>query len=110
MDTLHKILQLMWDKGISDMELCRSAGINKSAVTDWKKGKTQSYMKHLPEIAKVLDVTVDELTTEKEKPTDEDGGLNEDIAEIARITEDFTDEELQALLDYAEFLISKRKK
>ena len=49
-------------------------------------------------------------TDEKNKTTVEDDGLNEDIAEIAKIAKDFTDEELKALLDYAEFLISKRKK
>lgn len=108
MDTLHKILQLMWDKGISDMELCRSAGINKSAVTDWKKGKTQSYMKHLPEIAKVLDVTVDYLLGKKEKPTAEDDGeRSELLAELNGIITDMTDEQKDALLDYAKYLMRK---
>ncbi len=61
MDTLHKILDLMWEKKISDAELCSKAHINKSAVTDWKKGKTKSYMRHLPDIANALDTTVDYL-------------------------------------------------
>lgn len=57
MDTLHKILDLMWKKKISDAELCSKAHINKSAVTDWKKGKTKSYMRHLTDIAEADDIT-----------------------------------------------------
>ena len=105
MDTLHKILQLMWDKGISDMELCRSAGINKSAVTDWKKGKTQSYMKHLPEIAKVLDVTVDYLLDKKEKPTAENDGEREELLKLlGKMFTNLSEEQKETVLRYAEFL------
>ena len=61
MDTLHRILDIMWKNGISEADLCSKAGINKSAVTDRKKGKTKSYYKHLPEIAEALGVTVNDL-------------------------------------------------
>jgi repressor LexA len=68
MDTLYKILDLMWKCGISDIDFCNATGINKSAVTDWKKGKTKSYKKYLPQIASFFNVSVDYLlgTTEWE--------------------------------------------
>lgn len=74
MNTLHKILDLMWEKGISEAHLCKAAGINKSAVTDWKKGKTKSYLKHISKIAEVLNVSEDYLLgcTDSPKTTDDD--------------------------------------
>ncbi len=67
---MHKILSLMWSKGISDAELCNAIKINKSAVTDWKKGKTKSYLKHIDKIAQFLNVPTDYLL-ENEKASNE---------------------------------------
>ncbi len=61
MDTLYKILSLIKKNGLSDNEFTKKAGLNKSAVSDWKSGKTSSYNKHLPKIAEVLGVTTDYL-------------------------------------------------
>lgn len=57
--TLHKILDLMWKNKIKEIDFCTSIGINKSAVTDWKNGKTTSYKRHLPAIAELFNVPVD---------------------------------------------------
>lgn len=52
MDTvLAKILDLIWKSGVGEKDFCLSIGINKSAVTDWKKGKTASYKKYIADIA-----------------------------------------------------------
>lgn len=109
MSILNNIVDLMQKKGMGNRDLAEKLGLTAQAVTDWKAGRSKSYNKYLPQIADILDVSIDYLLDKKEKPT-EDDGLDEDIAAIAKITEDFTDEELQALLDYANFLISKRKK
>ena len=109
MSILNNIVDLMQKKGMGNRDLAEKLGLTAQAVTDWKAGRSKSYNKYLPQIADILDVSIDYLLDKKNKPTENDG-LNEDIATIAKLTEDFTDEELQALLDYAEFLISKRKK
>ncbi len=71
MDTLHKILNLLWKSGVSEIEFCKALGINKSAVTDWKKGKTVSYRKYIAQIASFFDVSPDYFNSDN--PTsDED--------------------------------------
>lgn len=91
LDTLHKILDLMWKNGISDAELCSRAHINKSAVTDWKKGKTKSYMRYLPEIAEVLGTTVSYLKDETNTKEKQSSSPSEDISEERK--------ELHSLID-----------
>lgn len=59
MEVLHKILDLMWKTGVSEIDFCTAIGINKSAVTDWKKGKTKSYQKHLQKIADYFNVPIE---------------------------------------------------
>lgn len=58
---LTNILTAMKSCGISQRRLCEAIGINQHVFTDWKAGKSESYMKHLPKIAKVLGVSVDYL-------------------------------------------------
>ena len=111
MDTLHKILDLMWQQGLSDIEFCKTVGINKSAVTDWKKGKTKSYLKHLPKIAQVLgveekylleevnfDVSANRLSGTKES------NLNDKQSKIIDLTSQLTEEEQEEVIKYAELL------
>lgn len=66
MGTLNRILSEMKLKGISQVELCERLKIKKQAVTNWKSGHTQSYMKYLPRIAEILDVSVDYLLGKSE--------------------------------------------
>jgi len=68
--TLRNILYLLWDNDVTELDFCLAIGINKSAVTDWKNGKTSSYKKYLPEIAgyfktSVLDLTRAEFIADK---------------------------------------------
>ena len=77
MDTLHKIICLMEEKNISQAVLCAKLGVNKSAFSDWKNGKSKSYIKHLALIATILDVSVDYLlgkTDIKKAPVESDKG------------------------------------
>lgn len=62
---LRNILFLLWEHDISDQDLCNAIGINKSAVTDWRSGKTSSYKRHLTEIASYLKVSVIDLMNEQ---------------------------------------------
>jgi transcriptional regulator with XRE-family HTH domain len=59
--TLHKIFDLLWKSGVTEIDFCKNIGINKSAMTDWKKGKTKSYKKYIPEIATFFNVTPEYL-------------------------------------------------
>ena len=61
MGTFDKIDTLLKQQGKKQKELCDFLGIEKNRYTDWKAGRTQSYNKHLNEIAEFLNVSVDYL-------------------------------------------------
>lgn len=69
MDTLNRIIDLMKLKNCDNQMLASALGLNRQVVTDWKAGRSKSYMKYLPQIADYFGVTVDYLlgkTDEKE--------------------------------------------
>ena len=66
MCTLDNILAKTKENNISQRELCRNLGIAERIFSDWKAGRTESYMKYLPQIAEFLDVSVDYLLGKEE--------------------------------------------
>lgn len=58
---LEKILMLLRKSGKSEAEFTKGVGIYSSALSEWKKGKTKSYLKHIPKIAEFFGVSVDYL-------------------------------------------------
>ena len=66
MNTFNKIISEMTKKNISKSEICKNLGIGIQAFTDWKSGKSKSYMKYLPQIAEILEIPVNNLLNEKE--------------------------------------------
>ena len=65
MGATPKFFQKDWNRlkqiNKSQKELCDFLGIKKSNFSDWKKGKSRSYKKYLPEISKFLNVPIDYL-------------------------------------------------
>ncbi len=105
MDTLYKILDLLWKSGLSETEFCQKAGINRSAVTDWKKGKTKSYKKHLSKIAEVLDTDVEYLLGSEDVATE--SSLTEAKSALLEKYDQLSAEQQKDVLRYMEFLLSK---
>lgn len=61
MDTLHKILKLISNKGIDQQDFAIQLGLHKRTITDWKSGKSKSYMKYIDRIADYFNVSTDYL-------------------------------------------------
>lgn len=61
MNEFTKIDFLLKEKGLNQNDLTNYLNVPKSSYTDWKNGRTSSYKKYLPQIAKYLDVSVDDL-------------------------------------------------
>lgn len=98
-------MDLMWKQGISEADLCNAAGINKSAVTDWKKGKTKSYLKHIDKISEVLGVTKQYLLEDNnEKTAPAEQSFSKDELEFLHLIETLTEDEKQKVIDYADLL------
>lgn len=56
----------MKSKKITQEDLCKQLGITQSNFSQWKSGKTTSYKKKLPEIAKILGVSTAYLLGEED--------------------------------------------
>lgn len=55
------IKDLLKTKGLNQRQLAELLGISPQAVTDWIKGRANPDIRKLPELAKILGTTVDEL-------------------------------------------------
>ena len=65
LDILNRITELLGSK--EQQELTNHLGLKKTAFSDWKGGKSNSYLKYLIEIAEFFDVSIDFLVYGKEK-------------------------------------------
>lgn len=84
MGTLDKIIELLEKQNRQQKELTDYLGVEKSTFSAWKNGKSASYKKYLPEIAKFFSITVDELIGNSV----DRGGLDEAYFSIAKKAQD----------------------
>ena len=70
------ITLLLKKQNRTQKELSDFLGLSQSAITDWKKGKTESYKDYLPEISEFFSVSIDYIMTgedTKKEPPPSDG-------------------------------------
>ena len=99
LEVLDRIKQLLKEQKKKQVDLTSYLGISGNAFTNWKNGDNTSYKKHLPEIAEFLGVSVDFLLG-KESSNDFTYALYEEI------THDLSQEQIDQLKKYADFLRS----
>lgn len=68
-EIMERIQNIMKQRKITARRLCEELGITEVNFTKWKNGRT-GYLKHLPEIARILGCTVEYLTTGQETPAE----------------------------------------
>lgn len=68
MDILNKIFSELKKSGKSQVELAEFLGLHKNNITDWKAGRSKSYMKYIYQIAAFFQVEVDYFLGKSEKP------------------------------------------
>lgn len=61
MEIFDKIMRELKSQGKTQVELAEYLGVPKSLVSDWKAGRSTTFAKYLPQIAKFLGVSVDYL-------------------------------------------------
>ncbi|MGW7977632.1 XRE family transcriptional regulator [Staphylococcus xylosus] len=81
-----------------------------SSISEWEKGKYTPKMQTLVEIASIFNVNIDDLMGEDLSSSKESKPKNAFETIAAHLDGDLTEEEWQEILDYAEFVKSKRKK
>ena len=61
MNTFDKIDLVLKQKNLKQIDLTKHLGISKATYSSWKSGRTDSYFKFIPQIAKFLNVSTDFL-------------------------------------------------
>ena len=56
--TLENIIRIAKEKHISQVEICSKLGLAKAQFSNWKKDRSESYLKYVPQIADILGVTI----------------------------------------------------
>ena len=77
MDTLDKIMLLIKEHKIEQQDLAEFLGINKQTISDWKSGKSKTYLKYIQTISDYFNVSTDYLLgkTDAKNPPAETEGL-----------------------------------
>ena len=98
MSILDRITALL--NGREQQELTNYLNLKKTAYSDWKSGKSDSYRKYIVEIAEFFDVSIDYLVYGKEKNTSLN--LPEDEAELLKYYKQLPEKEKIRLVSRAE--------
>lgn len=61
MTTIERIIKLLEDRGIEQQQFASAIGVGKQKISEWKSGKTKSYMKYIDKIADYFSVSTDYL-------------------------------------------------
>lgn len=104
MDTRDRIFDLLDKKGIEQKAFAKEVGVSPSIVSNWRKGKSNSYNDHLVKIAQVLGTTTADLLGEKQQssPSKTDRLLD--------VFGDLTEDEKQDVARYVDLVKARRKK
>lgn len=106
-----RILPLFRSAGIPDAELERNIGIKPKKINDWNAGRTKSYEKYIPQIAKYFNVSIDYLLGysndpsppgAEEKPPAQSGELSEKERIVLDKLSRLTPENVEKAREYAE--------
>ena len=106
LDVLHKIISLLKARGIKQKELTDYLYVSHNVFTGWKAGRNTSYMKHLPKIAEFFDVSVDYLLGKETPATENDFTY----ALYNELTHDLSEDHIQQLKQFADFLRNNKNK
>lgn len=75
MDTKTRIFELLDKLGMEQKAFAEAVEVKESTVSDWRRGKSNSYNRFLVKIAQVLGTTTADLLGEKQQsspPSEED--------------------------------------
>ncbi|MDW4416469.1 helix-turn-helix transcriptional regulator [Staphylococcus saprophyticus] len=82
-----------------------------SSISEWEKGKYTPKLKTLSEIATIFNVSIDDLMDVDLSTMKEEKKQTNSFKTIAaHLDGELTEDEWQEILDYAEYIKSKRKK
>ena len=102
MEVLTNILALLKKQNKKQIELATRLGLSTNVFTEWNAGRNTSYKKYLPEIAEFFGVSMEYLLGKETYKNTE--ALEYTYALYNEITHDLSNEKIEELKKFAEFL------
>ena len=104
MEVAMRIFQLLDQKKMEQKEFARLVGVSDDTASDWRRGRSKSYTKKIPQIASVLGTSVEYLLAgEKENPAPQmEDGIDENINRLLDVLGNLTPEEQRQVIAYAQ--------
>ena len=83
MSTVEKIFNLIQQRGLSQIEVAKGAGISAALFPQWKKGLQNPSLKTLQKLADYFEVPLNYFYNEIIKtPSSKDEGVDEDVLDV----------------------------
>lgn len=111
MTTVQRIKNLAREQGISMTYLCKKIGLtSRTYFNDIEKHNREIPLDKLTIIASALNTTVDYLLEKENTPKPSKTALSPDKQKIVDMCDSLSAEDLQKVIEYTEFIISKKER
>lgn len=104
-DNIRSLCKL---RGTTLAEMERNLKIGNGSIAKWENSPKSPPYDRLKMIADYLDVSISDLAGEQTKKPTQEGELDKVTKKLFRIIDQSTDEEKKQILDYIEFIKSRR--
>ena len=120
---MNNIKEIRMSRGMSASQVARELDISRQAFYNYESGKREADYETLLKLGELFDCSVEELITKRKSSQDESAStalkgefiegkayitLQKHLSEWLDILMEMSDEQLQNLHDYAEFLLAKK--
>ncbi len=108
---LTNIINVMKQKGLSQVDFCEKLNLTKNNFTDWKAGRSHSYNKYIYQISDILGVSVEYLKGEtdiKQKSPSVDE-LKADESLLLEVFRSLQPQQKQSLIDLMRNMVEKKE-
>lgn len=106
MDILNRILGLLAERNITQHKMVTDLGMSRSAVTDWKQGKSKPTLANVVKIAKYFNISLDMLVNGKEFTDD----MTPEEKELIKKYRKLSNKRHEELNNYMQFLMFEQMK
>jgi len=102
--------RLLEERGVKAADVCRGTGLPSSLFSEWKRGKSTPKADKMKKIADYFGVTVDYLMTGEESRDYSTELSSVDTLAAHFEGEELSEEEMEEIMNYVQFVKSRRKK
>ena len=99
MDIVDRLFELVDERFREQKAFAAAIGVSDDTASNWRRRKSASFSKYLPQIAEALGTTTEYLLTGNKEPAPTSGdGLSPAKRKLLEAVDDLTDEQCEKLL------------